>query len=113
MRSAVFTPCAIRSILVLNSAFLIAINEDEADFYRAGGLTSDRTLITGPGMELAELAGGDGARLRQRFGLEGPVVGVLSAMAYDKRGHGARRRSCPRFVAARPCDRPRARQALC
>ncbi|MBE2238193.1 MAG: glycosyltransferase family 4 protein [Caldilineaceae bacterium] len=70
--------------LVLNSAFLIAINEDEADFYRARGLAPDRTLVAGPGIELAELAGGDGARLRQRFGLEGPVVGVLSAMAYDK-----------------------------
>jgi glycosyltransferase involved in cell wall biosynthesis len=62
--------------LVLNSAFLIAINEDEADFYRARGLAPDRTLVAGPGIELAELAGGDGARL--------PVVGVLSAMAYDK-----------------------------
>lgn len=70
--------------LVVKSRFLIAINDDEAEFYRASGLAADHTLVAGPGVELSELAGGDGARLRRQHGLEGPIVGVLSAMAYDK-----------------------------
>ncbi|MCS6827517.1 MAG: glycosyltransferase family 4 protein [Caldilinea sp.] len=70
--------------LVLNSAFLLAINEDEAAFYQRRGMPAERIAVVGPGVTLAELQGGDGARLRDRYELEGPIVGVLSTMAYDK-----------------------------
>jgi len=70
--------------LVTQSAFLIAINHDEAAFYQQRGLPAQRTLVAGPGVDLADLAGGNGARLRQQYGLEGTIVGMLSAMAYDK-----------------------------
>ncbi|HHW88209.1 MAG TPA: glycosyltransferase family 4 protein [Chloroflexi bacterium] len=70
--------------LVTQSAFLIAINHDEAAFYAQHNLPASRIRVAGPGVSLSELMGGTGARLRQRYGLEGTVVGVLSAMAYDK-----------------------------
>ncbi|MCC9075701.1 glycosyltransferase family 4 protein [Litorilinea aerophila] len=70
--------------LVLNSAFLLAINADEANFYRQRGLSPDRIAVVGPGVNLAELQGGNGSHLRQRYGLKGPIVGMLSTMAYDK-----------------------------
>lgn len=70
--------------LVTASTYLVAINDDEAAYYQARGLAAERTIVAGPGIEPATLAGGDGERLRRRYGLEGPVVGVLSSMAYDK-----------------------------
>ncbi|WP_298983756.1 glycosyltransferase family 4 protein [Caldilinea sp.] len=70
--------------LVVNSAFLLANNEDEAAFYQRRGMPAERIAVVGPGVTLAELQGGDGARFRRRYGLEGPIVGVLSTMAYDK-----------------------------
>jgi glycosyltransferase involved in cell wall biosynthesis len=69
---------------VLNSDFLVAINSDEADFYRQHGMPSERIAIVEPGVDLAELKGGNGERFRQRYGLQGPVIGVLSTMAFDK-----------------------------
>lgn len=70
--------------LVVNSSYLFAINHDEASYYQRCGLPIDRMAVVGPGINLAELQGGDGARLRRRYGLSGPIVGMLSTMAYDK-----------------------------
>lgn len=70
--------------LVVNSSYLLAINRDEASYYQRRGLPAERIAVVGPGVNLAELQGGDGARLRQRYGLSGPLVGMLSTMAYDK-----------------------------
>ncbi len=70
--------------IVTHSDFLIANSADEADFYRARGLASSHIAVVGPGVELARLAGGNGARLRAQYALTGVVVGVLSALAYDK-----------------------------
>lgn len=70
--------------IVIHSDFLIANSADEADFYRARGLAPERIAIVGPGVDLAQLLGGNGARLRAQYGLTGAVVGVLSALAYDK-----------------------------
>ena len=69
---------------VLNSDFLIAINSDEAAFYRQRGMPSERIAVVEPGVDLAELKGGSRERFRRRYGLQGPIVGVLSAMAFDK-----------------------------
>jgi len=70
--------------LVVNSSYLFAINRDEASYYQRCGLPADRIAVVGPGVDLTQLQGGDGARLRQRYGLSGPIVGMLSTMAYDK-----------------------------
>lgn len=70
--------------IVTHSDFLIANSADEADFYRARGLAPARIAVVGPGVELTHLVGGNGARLRAHYGLTGAVVGVLSALAYDK-----------------------------
>lgn len=70
--------------LVVNSDFLIANSADETDFYRDRGLVSERMAVVGPGVELVQLSGGNGARLREQYALTGVVVGSLSAMAYDK-----------------------------
>ena len=71
-------------VAVLNSDFLIAINSDEAAFYRQRGMPSERIAVVEPGVDLAELKGGSRERFRRRYGLQGPIVGVLSAMAFDK-----------------------------
>lgn len=70
--------------IVTHSDFLIANSADEADFYRARGLAPTRIAVVGPGIELSHLAGGNGARLRAQYDLTGAVVGVISALAYDK-----------------------------
>jgi len=70
--------------IVVNSDHLIANNADEATFYQDHGMLPERTTVVGPGVELADLAGGNGAHFRQQHGLTDPVVGVISAMAYDK-----------------------------
>lgn len=70
--------------IVTNSDFLIANSADEADFYRARGLAPTRIAVVGPGVELSRLAGGNGVRLRAQYGLTGTVVGVISALTYDK-----------------------------
>ncbi|MFZ4849563.1 MAG: glycosyltransferase family 4 protein [Caldilinea sp.] len=70
--------------LVLHSDFLIANSPDESAFYRAQGMAAERMAAVGPGIEPEDLRGGDGGRLRSRCGLQGAVVGVLSALSYDK-----------------------------
>jgi glycosyltransferase involved in cell wall biosynthesis len=69
---------------VLNSDYLMAINTDEAAFYQQRGMPSERIAVVEPGVDLAELKGGNGERFRRRYGLQGPIVGVLSTMAFDK-----------------------------
>jgi glycosyltransferase involved in cell wall biosynthesis len=73
-----------QTALVVNSDFLIANSADEAAYYHSFGMPADRTLAVGPGVELGELAGGMGERFRAQHKLDGPIVGALSAMAYDK-----------------------------
>ena len=66
------------------SDFLVAINTDEAEFYQQHGMPSERIAVVEPGVDLTELKGGNGERFRQQHGLRGPIIGVLSAMAFDK-----------------------------
>lgn len=70
--------------LVVNSSYLIAINHDEADYYQQQGMARTQMCVAGPGIEVDTLLGGDGERLRTRLDLAGPIVGMVSSLAYDK-----------------------------
>ncbi|MER3513402.1 MAG: glycosyltransferase family 1 protein [Chloroflexota bacterium] len=56
----------------------------ERDFWIRQGVAPERIVIGGVGINPWELAGGDAARARARFGLARPIVLALGAAAYDK-----------------------------
>lgn len=70
--------------IVANSDYLIANNQDEANFYQQHGMAAERMAVIGPGVDLEHLAGGNAARFRHTHRLEATTVGVISTMAYDK-----------------------------
>lgn len=72
--------------LVRDSDAVVVQTPTEGDFYINRGLPPDRVTIGGPGVNLADVLGGEAARFRQRHNLtlNGPVVVSLSAMSYDK-----------------------------
>lgn len=70
--------------LVRDSDAVVVQTPTEGDFYINRGLPPDRVIIGGPGVNPADVLGGEAARFRQRHNLNGPVVVSLSAMSYDK-----------------------------
>jgi glycosyltransferase involved in cell wall biosynthesis len=70
--------------LVQASDAVVAQTPTERAFYEGRGVTRDRMLVAGPGVNPAEVLGGDGQRFRNRHGLQGHLVVFLSAMSYDK-----------------------------
>ncbi len=69
---------------VVQSDGVVAQTETERDFYVARGLPTERAVVGGPGVDLAQLAGGDGTRFRQQHGITGPLVAIIGSMSYDK-----------------------------
>ena len=69
---------------VLQSDGLVAQTATERDFYVARGLPPARAVIGGPGLDLAAVRGGDGARFRRQHGVAGPLVAAIGAMSADK-----------------------------
>jgi glycosyltransferase involved in cell wall biosynthesis len=70
--------------LVQASSATVCMTPAEAAFYAARGMPAERLLIAGPGINPAEVLGGDGTRFRLRHKIHGPLVVSLAAMAYDK-----------------------------
>lgn len=59
----------------------------EARFLGRQGVRSDRMAQAGPGVNLAETAGGDAERFRNAHSIRSPIVVSMGAMAYDKGTH--------------------------
>lgn len=56
----------------------------EGNYLAQQGVAPERLVWCGAGVNPSELAGGEAARARARFGLAAPVVLVLGTAAYDK-----------------------------
>ncbi len=70
--------------LVSSSDAVVAQTPTERDFYQQRGIPGERILVAGPGVNPADLLGGDGERFRRRHHLEGPIIALISNMSYDK-----------------------------
>ncbi len=66
------------------SRALVAMTPTEADYYAGIGVAPARIHVIGSGVTPAQVLGGDGAALRARLNLSGPIVAYLNAMAHDK-----------------------------
>jgi glycosyltransferase involved in cell wall biosynthesis len=70
--------------LVRASDAVVAQTPTERAFYVDRGVSQERVHVVGPGVDPAEVLGGDGRRFRERHGIRSPLVVSLSAMARDK-----------------------------
>jgi glycosyltransferase involved in cell wall biosynthesis len=63
---------------------VIVMTQLEASFVESLGVDRSRVFISGVGINLEEVCGGHAERFRHRFGVTGRLVGVASAVAFDK-----------------------------
>jgi glycosyltransferase involved in cell wall biosynthesis len=70
--------------LVQGSDAVIVQTQTERSFYEAHGVPRHRTRVIGPGVNPAQILGGDGQRFRKRHGLQGPLVAYVGALTHDK-----------------------------
>jgi glycosyltransferase involved in cell wall biosynthesis len=70
--------------LIRRSDAVAAQTPTERAFYIARGVDPDRIRVIGAGVNPEQVIGGNGERFRQKYGLTGPIVAFLSAMAHDK-----------------------------
>lgn len=63
---------------------VITMTEVEAGFVISHGIDPNRVFVTGVGVHPNEIVGGDAERFREKYGIRGRVVGVASAVAFDK-----------------------------
>lgn len=70
--------------IVRRSTVVIAQTPTERDFYSQRGVNAERIYVVGAGVNPDHVRGGDGARFRRRYQLEGPLVAFVSGMSYDK-----------------------------
>ena len=73
-----------QTAIVKDSDAVIAQTAAERDFYTGRGADPARICVVGPGIDPAEVAGGDGPAFRERHGLRGPLVAFVGAMTPDK-----------------------------
>jgi glycosyltransferase involved in cell wall biosynthesis len=70
--------------VVCASDAIIAQTQTERTFYAELGVPPERIPVVGPGVDPAEIVGGDGVHFREMRGIEAPVVAYVGAMAEDK-----------------------------
>lgn len=70
--------------LVRRSSAVVAQTPGERDFYVQKGVTWARIEVVGPGFNPQDLLGGNGARFRQQYGLQEPIVFMLGKISFDK-----------------------------
>ena len=70
--------------LLKASDAVIAQNTGEQRTLATLGVSLERMVVVGSGVNPAELAGGEGERFRQKYGIQGPIVAYLGTAAYDK-----------------------------
>ncbi|HFC12668.1 MAG TPA: glycosyltransferase family 1 protein [Anaerolineae bacterium] len=63
---------------------LVAQTETEAAFYRGHGMADERIIVAGPGITPEQVAGGDAARFRQKYGIEGDFILHIGLLAQVK-----------------------------
>jgi glycogen(starch) synthase len=63
---------------------VVVLTPSEGAFYEQKGIAKERICVAGPGIDPANVLGGDRQGFRQQHNLSGPIVAFLSAMAYDK-----------------------------
>jgi glycosyltransferase involved in cell wall biosynthesis len=70
---------------IMRRATRVATMTDlERDYIVGRGVSAAQVRTVGAGVDLAELAGGDGARFRAAHAIRGPVVLSMGVAAYDK-----------------------------
>ncbi|CAN5584751.1 glycosyltransferase family 4 protein [soil metagenome] len=62
----------------------IVMTHSEAHFVTSLGICPESVTISGVGINLDEVSGGDGERFRHKYGIEGGLVGTAGAVAFDK-----------------------------
>jgi len=70
--------------MIRDSDAIIVQTQLEQDFLLARGVSVERVHIVGPGINPQELIGGNSARFRAKYHLDGPLVFSIGAQAYDK-----------------------------
>lgn len=70
--------------LVRNADAVITQTSGEGEFFRKMGVNPQRLVRVGPGVDPAELRGGEAARARSRFDLKGPCILFLGTVSEDK-----------------------------
>ena len=81
--SRYYTMCH-QTDLVRQSDAIVTLTETERAFYIDQGVPSKRILVAGPGLVPEQILGGDGARWRTRYQLNGPLVAFIGTINYDK-----------------------------
>jgi glycogen synthase len=56
----------------------------EAEFLKASGVPESRLRVVGNGIDIDSVTGGDGGRVREGLGIDGPMVLSVGAAAFDK-----------------------------
>lgn len=70
--------------VVCASDAVVAQTESERDFYIVQGMSPAKIMVAGPGINPADVLGGDGLRFRDRHQLRGPLVAFLATLTPDK-----------------------------
>jgi glycosyltransferase involved in cell wall biosynthesis len=70
--------------LVRRADVVFAQTDTEVDYLVGRGIPRERLVVVGPGVDVAQAAGGDAEAGRRWLGVDGPIVCSLGAMAYDK-----------------------------
>jgi glycosyltransferase involved in cell wall biosynthesis len=70
--------------LLRGASAVVAMTRMEAAFLESASVVADRIVVSGAGVDLTEVVGGDAARFRARHDLEGVLVGSLGALAFEK-----------------------------
>ncbi len=63
---------------------VLAQTSIERDYLIARGVSAEKIVVIGPGVEPEAIVGGSGDRFRRRYGLDGPLVFYIGVHAYDK-----------------------------
>jgi len=63
---------------------ILAQTESERRYLLSRGISDDRIVIAGAGVNPGEVLGGDSERFRRNYGIDDPIVAFIGATAYDK-----------------------------
>jgi len=63
---------------------VLCMTEVEREHLRSMGVAADRLSTIGHGIDLQNVTGGDGERIRRRYSIDGPIVLHLGVKAYEK-----------------------------
>lgn len=73
--------------LLRDADAVLTMTEREREFVAGLGVDCRRIVVTGAGVDVAEVTGGDGPAFRNRRGLDGFVVGALGPPSVEKGTH--------------------------